>query len=157
MQDKTISLMYQKRVQSILNCYSIICSSFTLLPFLLLLSFSLVAFFKVFWIFILIIFLLITFFLPLLNEDFNNLLKNSFSGSTMNEVGNILISTYYLPLILTCISATFLIISIILTICNHKYTNSKNGLIGAVVMFIIALICCVIYYLCFDMFIGGQK
>lgn len=157
MQDKSISLMYQKRVQSILNCYSILCSSFTLLPFLLLLSFSLVAFFKVFWIFILIIFLLITFFLPLLNEDFNNLLKNSFSGSTMNEVGNILISTYYLPLILTCISATFLVISIILTICNCKYTNSKNGLIGAVVMFIIALICCVIYYLCFDMFIGDQK
>lgn len=157
MQDKTISLMYQKRVQSILNCYSILCSSFTLLPFLLLLSFSLVAFFKVFWIFILIIFLLITFFLPLLNEDFNNLLKNSFSGSTINEVENILISTYYLPLILTCISATFLVISIILTICNRKYTNSKNGLIGAIVMFIIALICCVIYYLCFDMFIGGQK
>ena len=75
----------------------------------------------------------------------------------MNEVENILISTYYLPLILTCISATFLVISIILTICNRKYTNSKNGLIGAIVMFIIALICCVIYYLCFDMFIGGQK
>lgn len=74
----------------------------------------------------------------------------------MNEVGNFLISTYYLPLILTCISAIFLIISIILTISNRKYTNAKNGLIGAIVMFIIALISCLIYYLCFDMFIGGK-
>ena len=74
----------------------------------------------------------------------------------MNAVANFLISTYYLPLILTCISATFLIISIILTISNRKYTNAKNGLIRAIVMFIIALISCLIYYLCFDMFIGGK-
>ena len=157
MKDKSISLMYKKRIHSILNSYSILSSTFTLIPLLLLLSLSLVTFFKIFWIFLLIIFLLITFFLPLLNDNFRNTLKNSFNGGeSMNEVGNFLISTYYLPLILTCISATFLIISIILTISNRKYTNAKNGLIGAIVMFIIALISCLIYYLCFDMFIGGK-
>lgn len=157
MKDKSISLMNIKRIHSILNSYSILSSIFALIPLLLLLSLSFVTFFKIFWIFLLIIFLLITFFLPLLNDNFRNTLKNSFNGvESMNAVANFLISTYYLPLILTCISATFLIISIILTISNRKYTNAKNGLIRAIVMFIIALISCLIYYLCFDMFIGGK-
>ena len=157
MKDKSISLMNIKRIHSILNSYSILSSIFAFIPLLLLLSLSLVIFFKILWIFLLIIFLLITFFLPLLNDNFRNTLKNSFNGGeSMNAVMNFLISTYYLPLILTCISATFLIISIILSICNRKYTNAKNGLIGAIVMFIVALISCLIYYLCFDMFIGGQ-
>lgn len=156
MKDNSINLLSRKRIQSIFNRYSVLFSVLTLLPVLLLFSLSLVVFLKIIWIFILIIFLLITFFLPLLNEDFRNLIKNSFNdGNTLEVIEEILFKTYYLPLILTCLSAFFVILSIILALNNRQYTNSKKGLIGTLIIFVVALIFCVIYYLCFDIFIGS--
>ncbi len=158
MKNKSISIMHTKRFQSIFNRYSIFCSTLTLLPALLLLSVPVIIIFKIFWILILICFLLMTFFLPLLNEDFKNMLQNFTSDDTsMEVVKNVLIATYYLPLILIIFSGVFTIVSVIVSICNRKYTNSKSGLIGAIVMFIIALIFCIFYYSCFDMFIGGNN
>lgn len=158
MKNKSISIMHTKRFQSIFNRYSIFFSILTLLPSFLLFSIPVIAIFRVFWIFILLIFLLITFFIPLLSEDFKNTFINATKeGTTTEVIRDVLISTYYLPLILVILSAFCTFASIVATICNRKYNNSKGGLIGAIIMLIIASLFCIFYYAFFDSFIGGTN
>lgn len=156
MKDFSIILIRRRRFQSILNRYSLFFSIFSLLPCFLLISVPIYVLFKVFFVFILIIFMLITFFLPLLNEDFKNMLSNIVESDASSQfIKDILISTYYLPMILIIISLVFLLFSIIIAFKNNKYKNFKSGLIGPIIMAIIGIIFCIVYYSCFNSLIGG--
>ncbi len=156
MKDFSIILTRRRRFQSIFNRYSLFFSIFFIFPCFLLISVPIYVLFEVFFVFILIIFMLITFFLPLLNEDFKNMLSNIIESDASGQfIKDILTSTYYLPMILIIISLVFLLFSIIIAFKNSKYKNFKSGLIGPIIMAIIGIIFCIVYYSCFNSLIGG--